>query len=416
MRWMIFLARRLLLARRARGAGVGGMAIFGIAAGVTTLVAVLAVMNGFQMGMIESILEINSHHLRLETTTPLARYGELDQLREAVSRVRGVQSVTPVAELQTLARGFWPESQGIVIRAVPPRWPEGDRGAAEKLTITSGTFDLAVPGTVVLGSELARSLGVRPGDAIAVTHIPGGGTRPVEEQMIVTGVFRTGHLDFDRTWAFVSIDTAVQRLQAREPAVLGIKLDNRYADTLVEERLQPLLSPEQRIVSWREFNRGIFGALRVEKGMMTLLIGLIFLVVAGSIYQLLRRSIMERSEDIAILQALGAPPAQLRLVFVLEGWMIGTVGTFIGLVTGLVLAINVNGLFAFLERVTELAGQRGVQVFSPAHFYLLEVPVRIIPLELFLVSLGAIGVSVLASVLAARSLAGYRPMELLRGQ
>ncbi|TVR69154.1 MAG: ABC transporter permease [Spirochaetaceae bacterium] len=413
---MIFIARRLLLARRARGAGVGGMAILGIAAGVATLVAVLAVMNGFQMGMIESILEINSHHLRIETDTPLGDHDDLRELAEALSRVRGIRTVSPVAELQTLARGFWPEPQGIVVRAVPPGWPRDDPGAAERMSMIAGRFDLDGPGSVVLGSELARSLGVRTGDSVAVTHIPGGGTRPAEQQLLVTGLFRTGHLDFDRSWAFVSIATAVDLLEAQESTVLGIKLDNRFSDITVEQRIRPLLTPDQRIVSWREYNRGIFGALRVEKGMMTILIGLIFLVVAGSIYQLLRRSIMERSEDIAILQALGAPPGQLRLVFVMEGWMIGAAGTFLGLMTGLALALNVNGIFAALEVLTELLVQRGVRVFSPSHFYILEVPVRILPWELFLVAAGAIGISVLASALAARAVAGYRPMELLRGQ
>ncbi len=416
MRWTFFIARRLLLARRTRGGGVGRLAILGIAAGVATLVAVLAVMNGFQMGMIESILEINSHHLRVETETPLGEYGTESELIQRIATVRGVRSVTPVAELQTLVRGFWPEAQGIVIRAVPPAWLSEDPGAEERLSIPEGTFDVRGDRTIVLGTELARSLGVRTGDTVAVTHLPGGGTRPTEQQLTVTGLFRTGHLDFDRSWAFVSIGTAVDHLEAREPLVLGIKLDNRFSDAAVETRLRPELPPEHRVVSWREYNRGIFGALRMEKSMMTVLVGLIFLVVAGSIYQLLRRSIMERSEDVAILQALGAPTAQLRFVFVLEGWMIGVSGTFFGLVAGLALALNVNELFAALETLTAILVQRGVQVFSPAHFYLLEVPVRILPLELFLVSTGAIGVSVLAATLAARSVARYRPMELLRGE
>lgn len=416
MRWMIFVARRLLGTGRTRGAGVGAMAVFGIAAGTATLVAVLAVMNGFQLGMIESILEINSHHLRIETETLLEDYRELDDLARSVAAMAGVSSVAPGAELQTLARGAWPQPEGIVIRAVPPRWPELDRGAAEKLVITSGSFDLSRTGTVVLGRELARGLGVMVGQAIAVTHIPGGGTRPTEQRLTVTGLFRTGHLDFDRNWAFVSIETAVETLDAREPVVLGVKLENRFADPLMADRIAPLLEDQQRIVSWREYNRGIFGALRVEKGMMTVLIGLIFLVVAGSINQLLRRGIMERSEDIAILQALGAPPRHLQFVFVLEGWMIGVTGTFLGLIVGLALSLNVNRIFSALEAVTAVLARQGVQVFSPAHFYLLEIPVRILPVELFLVSAGAIGVSVAASALAARSVVRYRPMELLRGR
>lgn len=416
MRWTFFFARRLLVARRTRGTGTGRLAVFGIAAGVATLVAVLAVMNGFQMGMIESILEVNSHHLRLETETEVNDHRALDGLITRIREVRGVRSVTPITEVQTLARGFWPEPQGIVIKAVPERWLQEDRGAAETLTITVGDFELHTDRSVVLGSELARSLGVRVGDSVSVTHIPGGGMRPTEQQLTVTGLFRTGYLDFDRSLAFVSLATAVEHLEAREAIVLGIKLDNRFSDPLMRERLLPLLGPGQQIVTWREFNRGIFNALRVEKGMMTVLIALIFLVVAGSIYQLLRRSILERSEDIAILQALGAPAGHLRFVFVLEGWMIGITGTFVGMMTGLVLALNINAIFNALEAITTLLTRQGIRVFSPAHFYLLEVPVRILPMELFLVSAGAIGISVLAATLAARSVARYRPMELLRGR
>lgn len=416
MRWMVFVARRMLLARRARGGGTGALAIFGVGAGVATLVAVLAVMNGFQMGMIESILEINSYHLRVETQTAVDDYRETDALVDDLRGVRGVQSVTPTVELQTLARGFWPEAQGIVVRAVPANWPQDDPGAAATLEMLVGDFDLRPDRSVVLGSELARSLGVRVGDPVAVTHIPGGGTRPTEQQLVVTGLFRTGHLDFDRNWAFVSLDTAVRHLEALETVVLGVKIENRFADTVVEDRIAPRLPADARVVSWREYNRGIFGALRVEKSMMILLIGLIFLVVAGNIYQLLRRSIMERSEEIAILQALGAPAGNLRFVFVLEGWMIGIVGTITGLVVGLVLALNVNGIFVALEVITALLTSRGVRVFSPAYFYLQEVPVRVLLEEVFLVAAGAIGISVVAATLAARSVAGYRPMELLRGR
>lgn len=416
MKWMLFVARRLLIARRNRGAGAGYLAIFGVAAGVATLVAVLAVMNGFQVGIIESILELNSHHIRIETERPVAQYRQLDELTEQVRSLEGVRSVTPVAELQTLARGFWPEPQGIAVRAVPSGWPDDDPGAAEQLTMVVGEFDLRRDRSIVLGNELARTLGVRVGDPVAVTHIPGGGTRPMEQQLTVTGLFRTGQLDFDRNWAFVSLETAVNYLQAQEPVVLGVKLLNRYADPQVSERIAPLLGPEQTQVGWRTFNRGIFGALRVEKSMLTLLIGLIFLVVAGNIYQLLRRSILERSEEIAILQALGAPAARLRSVFVLEGWMIGIVGTTIGLLTGLGLALNINELFAALETATTILTSRGVRVFSPAYFYLLEVPVRVMPQELFLISAGAIGIAVAASALAARSVARYQPMDLLRSR
>lgn len=419
-RWVFFVARRMLQAGRRRGAGAGGLAVFGVAAGVATLVAVLAVMNGFQLGTIESILEVNSHHLRVETDRTIHEYsrdtpdGDTVDLINRISAVRGVASVTPLVEMQTLARGYWRDTQGIVVRAVPPDWLERDHGAREQLAITSGTFDVRSRGTVVLGSELARSMGVRPGDTIAVTHIPGGGTRPAEEELLVTGLFRTGYLDFDRTWGFVSLETAAENLESRDTVALGIKLVDRFNDVAVQQAIAGVTG--HPVVSWREYNRGIFGALRVEKAMMVFLIAMMFLVVAGNIYQLLRRSVMERSEEIAILRALGASPREVRRIFVVEGWMIGIPGTAVGLLTGVALSVNVNAVFDILEHATEVLTTRGVRVFSPTYFYLLEVPVRVLPVELFLVAAGSLGICVAAAALAARTVGHHKPLDLLRGE
>ncbi|POR01641.1 hypothetical protein AU468_07830 [Alkalispirochaeta sphaeroplastigenens] len=414
--WIVFVARRLLVSGRSRGGGAGLFSILGIAAGVATLVAVLSVMNGFQMGMIENILEVNSSHLRLYTPY---QAGSPEQAEKVASRLRflgGVRSVTVSAELQTLVRGYWAEPRGAVIRAVPPDWLAQDPGAAGQIEMVQGAFDLETRGTVVIGQQLARGLGLRLGDNLAVTHIPGGGLRPAEEVLEVRGIFRTGYLDYDQGWAFVSLATAAGDLHAREELVLGIKLDNRYGDQAAAGIISREAGPGYELVSWRVFNRGIFGALRAEKGMMTLLISLIFLVVSGNIYQLLRRNILERSEDIAILRALGAPDRSVRSVFILEGWMIGVAGSLLGLLAGLFLALNVNEIFGALEALSGLFLQRGARIFSPAHFYIQEVPVRVIPGELFLVVLGATGVSVFSAMMAVRAVAEYRPMELLRSR
>lgn len=319
-------------------------------------------------------------------------------------------------EIQTLARGFWPEPQGIVIRAVPEDWLERDSGAALRLEVTQGAFALDVPGGVVLGAELARALGVRVTDPIRLSHIPGGGARPREQELTVVGLFRTGYLDLDRNWAFVSMETAARSLPSEDPVVIGIKLRNRYEDARTAERIRTLYRESSTIVSWREYNRGIFGALRVEKTMMVLLIGLIFLVVAGNIYQLLRRSILERSEDIAILRALGAPPGSLRLVFLLEGALIGLIGTISGVATGLFISKNLNGIFAVLESVARVASQQGIRAFSPNYFYIQGVPSRIVPLELYWIAFVSLVIATGASALATRSVDARSELELLRAE
>lgn len=418
--WTIFVARRLLGSRRSRGSGAAGLAILGITAGVATLIVVLAVMNGFQLGTIENILELNSFHLRVGTKMTLDTFSEPNPTIAAIRKTEerssnAFDTVVPFAEIQTLARGYWPEPQGIAIRAVPSDWLNRDQRAQEQVETVAGEFDLTLPNSIVLGAELANALGVRVGDPIALTHIPAGSGRPAEVQLSVVGLFRSGYLDFDRNWGFVSLGVAATVLNAKDPVFYGVKLADRFnvesVTTLLAENL-----PADRFETWREFNSGIFGALRMEKTMMVLLIGLIFLVVAGNIYQLLRRSILERSQDIAILRALGASQHHLRQVFVLEGWLIGVFGSILGLSIGLVISGNLNGIFRGLEWITGLAGTGGVRVFSPAYFYIQEIPRRIFPIEVFTVTAGAIGVSATAARFAASSVVRVRPMELLRNE
>ncbi len=391
------------------------LAIGGIAIGVTTLIVVLAVMNGFQRTTIESILELNSYHIRVETERSLQDISAaLPELSATIRALPGVAAVAPVVELQTLARGFWPDAEGIVLRGVPENWLRDDTAAAEQLDIIAGVFDLERSGSVVLGAELARSMGVRPGDTIAVTHLPGGGQQPREERLLITGLFRSGYLDFDRSWGFISLATAEQVLAAQDPVVLGIKLSQQFDYLPVQRRIEAAVP--YAVVSWREYNRGIFGALRMEKSMMTFLMGMMFLVVGGNIYQMLRRNVLERREEMAILRALGGTLRDVRTIFLLQGGLIGIVGTALGAVIGVTLSRRVNQIFDTLERITATLAGGGVRIFSPAYFYLTEVPVRIIPQELLLIMAGAVGVALGAAWLATLNIGRVGVQEVLRSE
>lgn len=406
---------RFLPSRRRGGSGAGLLAIGGIAIGVTTLIVVLAVMNGFQRTTIESILELNSYHLRVETDRSLGEVTPtLPDLLSAINAVPGVAVVSPVVELQTLARGLWPDAEGIILRGVPEDWLTQDVGAAERLEIVTGSFSLQRPGTVVLGAELARSMAVRPGDTIAVTHLPGGGGQPREERLLVTGLFRSEYLDFDRSWGFISLATAQEVLASQDPVVLGIKLHRQYEDLPVLQEVGAVVP--YPVVSWRHYNRGIFGALRMEKSMMTFLMGMMFLVVGGNIYQMLRRNVLERREEMAILRALGCTLRDIRTIFLLQGGLIGIVGTVLGGVLGVTLSLRVNQIFDALERLTASLAGGGVRVFSPAYFYLTAVPVRIIPQELALIMTGAVGIAVAAAWLAALNIGRVGVQEVLRSE
>ena len=384
-------------------------AIGGLAAGVATLLVVLGVMNGFQLGTIENLLEVSSFHLRVYTPFTDPRLGEVTQLRRRIASYRNVESVVTTAEVQALARGFWPEPQGVVVRAVPADWLATDGAAASRLRVMSGEFDVTSPGGVVVGTELAAVLGVRVGDPLSVSYL--AGERGVTEvELTVTGVFHSGYLDFDRNWAFVSLTTAYDTLSVRDELVLGVKLHDRFDDQSVRQRIEQLPSVK-RGESWREFNRAIFGALRTEKAMVVFLVALIFVVVAGNIFQIMRRSIAERRTEIAMLGAMGGARGDIRRVFWLEGWIIGVVGATLGAIIGILIVENVAAIFTVLEWLT---GSRGG--FASSSFYLQEVPVRVVPREVFGVWLSAVGAVVASAWIASHSATKHRPMSLLRSE
>ncbi len=448
--WVLFVSRRhFRTRRREQGHTASVLSVTGIAVGVMTLVAVLAVMNGFQIGTIESILEINSYHLRVRGLTaagevpgvaaaPDAAAGDAAGGAGAPERgfarrldgIRGVATAIPFQELQTLARSRYAGPEAVVLRGVPADIRTRDRGFAGNLELVAGRFDIASQGAVVIGIELARMLGVGVGDPITFVNLGGddfNAANPEETELTVQGLFRTGFLDYDRSWGFVSLDQAQNSFAAGEAVTWGVKLENRFNDRLAASRLEQALPSAASIVSWREFNRSIFGALRLEKTLMMLLVGLIFVVVGGNIYQSLRRSVVERTEEIAVLKALGAPPRSIRTVFTLEGLMIGLLGGVIGVALGLLVSENVNGVFALAEWTVNAVGSilqllGGVMgegqftIFSPAYFYITEVPTRAVLWETAGVFLFALVSATAAAYFASFRVARIKPAEVLRNE
>jgi lipoprotein-releasing system permease protein len=177
--------------------------------------------------------------------------------------------------------------------------------------------------------------------------------------------------------------------------------------------------------SWRQYNRAIFGALRMEKTFLIVLIGLIFIVVGANIHQSLKRSVRERLEEIAVLKTLGARPREVQLVFVLEGIITGFVGATVGTLAGLALAVNIEGLFAAIEAVVNTGiglsvalfgggGAANVEIFSSQYFYLTEVPSEVIFLEVLGIYLFGWLSAAVAAYVASRSVVGVRPAQVLR--
>ncbi len=437
----LLLARRYFHSRRLGAGNVStALSILGIAVGVMTLTVVLAVMNGFQLGFIESIVEISSFHLQAR---PRPRGGlpapSLDaEALARIRRVRGVTTVVPFLQRQALIDGAFQRPRVGTVRAVPPDLFGLDPVQARMLAPVSGGFDLAGgPGVrkVVLGAELAAALGARVGDTLSLaSYAVGAGGRPIprRDTFVLAGTFRTGYYDFDSGLAFISLEVADAVYGGGHPLprTWGIKIADRFGDAEPLARVSDVLrNTGYEAESWRTYNRSFFDALFVEKLMMMVLVGLIFLVVGFNVFHSLRRSVHERMEEIAVLKAVGVPPRRIRSTFILQGLFIGVAGAASGLLAGLSLAVNVNEVFSGIEHLVNAAvsvvrplalafapeGEGGgFAIFSPTYFYLTRVPSHVFLREAFLVCFFAVASCAGAAWAATRAVSRFRPSEVLR--
>jgi len=430
-RWIGFVAGRYVSKGR-RNSPTPVFSVLGIATGVLALTVIIAVMNGFQLGFIESILEISSCHVRVEGLKSPVDAGLMNELRS----VPGVLSVLPFDEINVLLRGRSTSPRGALIRGVPAGALALDPGLASRLEMEEGSFDLGDPFSIVLGGELSRHLLVNTGDEINLLSITGG-IREEESgrSYRVSGVFRSGFYEYDLGWAYINIDTAAELAGEASQIVLGIKLKNRWQDQKTIEKIKEVIASMDSdasavgVRSWRDYNRSFFGALRTEKLMMFILVGLIFIVVGLNIFQAQRRVVLERREEIGLLRALGASSTAVRLVFVWDGFIIGLVGAVLGLVPGLLIAYNIQEFFSLLEGAVNFCidvfnsvfgfiggnfGQGDFAVFSTQIFYLKEIPSRVIPHEVVLIFFFGFFSALLAAWFASGKVSATKPAEVLR--
>jgi len=425
--WILFIASRYIFKGRSSSPV---LAVLGIAVGVLALIVIIAVMNGFQLGFIESILEVSSYHLRIEYF-PEENVNDLQQI---VLSVPGVRAVVPFKEFQALARGRRSGQQAVLVRGLDYNTLNIDRDMAYKLDFEDGFFDIRDKNNILLGSELARRLSLGVGDTVNLYSITG--ILSTEEEgghgnFYITGVFRTGYYEYDCSWAFLNMEN-VPFLDNESDLKLGIKIDNRFNDRHTLEQIRRRLTDYKglKLTSWRDYNRSFFGALRTEKLFMFILVGLIFIVVGLNIFQAQRRSVLQRREEIGLLRAVGGSKRAVQLVFIIDGAIIGFTGACIGLFIGLSIASNIPDFFTFIERIVNAVlyminyitshlglGMTGhFSVFSPAVFYIKEIPSRILPYEVVIIFMFGFLSSLMAAWIASMKVTKIQPAEVLRNE
>jgi len=425
--WTLFVASRYIFKGRSNSPV---LAVLGIATGVLALIVIIAVMNGFQLGFIESILEISSYHIRLDSFSE----EKAGALKEIALSVPGVKAAVPFREFQALAKGRRSAQQAVLVRGLEKNALETDGTMGSRLDFEAGSFDITEPGFVLMGAELARRLSVGIGDEVTLFSLTGILSAQENESgldtFVLKGVFRTGYYEYDSSWTFINIEN--EAFLANESGLkLGVKLSNRFHDKYSLEQIKrklPAGFEDVKISSWRDYNRSFFGALRTEKLFMFILVGLIFIVVGLNIFQAQRRSVLQRREEIGLLRAVGGSEREVQFVFICDGAIIGFTGACLGLAMGLIVSFNIPQFFSLVENIVNsfrgmlntlvrffgIGWADNFAVFSPSVFYIKEIPSRVLAHEVIIIFLFGFLSALTAAFFASRKITKIQPAEVLR--
>ncbi|MBV8050478.1 MAG: FtsX-like permease family protein [Acidobacteriaceae bacterium] len=435
MNFELFVASRYLRAKR-RQAVIGvitAISIAGVTAGVTSLVIALAINNGFRQDLQERLLGSTSHINLLRVQSDGMRNWQ--PLMEHLSKLPHVVAAAPAIYEQVLiSRG--PRARGAVLKGIVPSDERKvsellktvKTGSADALDEPNGSDATAVEGArptegqspdalgdvaartaamppIILGKDMAEDLGATVGSVVLVTSPQGEltpfGMVPKYNRFRVAGIFDSGFYDYDFSWAFARLSDA-QRLfgLGDEISVLEFKVDDIYQAGQIAKDIEQAAGKGFMTTNWMEQNKALFRALRLERLVTFITIGLIVFVAALNILISLTMMVMEKTRDIAVLMSMGTRKSQVRRIFISQGMLIGVVGTAIGLVLGFVLSW-VGGHYHLLS-------------LSPEVYSIDYVPFAPRAIDGLLVALVAIGISLVATIYPSWSAARILPAEALR--
>ena len=402
--------------RARRGAGRNGFVSFiaavsmlGIALGVAALIVVLSVMNGFQEELRTRILAVASH---IEIRGIDGTIADWQVVERAARANPSVKAEAPYVLGQAmLSAGN--TNRGAIVRGVDPALENTVADFATHMRLGS-LADLR-PGEfgIVLGAELARALGARLGDSVVVITPQGtvtpAGTLPRVKSFRVVGVFEVGMFEFDSGLALIHLADA-QKLYRLGDAVSGVrlKLDDLFAAPRVARELAATIPVDAEVRDWTLNHANFFRAVAIEKRMMFLILTLIVAVAAFNIVSAQVMVVTDKQADIAILRTQGASPASILAIFIIQGALVGTLGTLIGVAGGLALAYNIETVVPFVERLL------GVQFLDKTVYYISELPSQVQQGDVVLVAAIAFVLTLVATLYPSWRASRTNPAEALR--
>ena len=384
------------------------LSIAGVMVGVMALIVVIAVMNGFDADLKARILGGQSHIVLMRHGSAFKQY---DTVLEQILKTQGVEAATPYIITQGMLRSK-SGAVGAVVRGIDPQTAGQVMQTLEKVALkdvsaksNSEKSAPEVPG-IVLGKELARNLGVIEGDMLHLMSPRGMlspiGHIPAMKQFKVTGFFQSGMYEYDQTFAFIHLKDA-QRMLRMGDSVTGIdvRVSDIYRAREIADRLVSQLGFPYWARDWMQMNKNLFRALKMERWVMAIILILIVLVAAFNIASSLIMLVMGKTRDIAILKAMGATTKSIRKIFVFSGMVIGSVGTVLGLILGLVLCTLLKHYDIY-----ELTGD--------IYYFTTTLPVKIEIFWIIGIVSAAMLICFLATLYPAHQAAKLDPVEAIR--
>jgi len=406
MRFEAFLAIRYLKAKRKQAfiSVITVISVVGVMMGVMALIVVLSVMNGFREDLMGKILGVNSHLVVLSYDGAFLDY---DRVARDTSTVEGVVAATPFIYSQVMVNSQGSVS-GSVLRGIDTATAGKviaidrmiKRGSLQSLD----TLHDGLP-AIIMGKELSRMLAVQPGDSVTLVSPMGKltpvGRVPQNRKFKVTAIFDSGMYEYDATMVYVSLKEAQDFLGLDNRATgVEVKVTDVYKADQVGSDVTKKLGYPYWAKDWKQMNRSLVSALKLEKIAMFVILIMIVLVGALNIISTLVMVVMEKNKDVAILRAMGATRKNIMTVFMFQGVLVGVVGTLVGLASGLGLC-HLLAKYKFIELPSDV-------------YYISTLPVRVEMLDIVLVIAAALVISFLATLYPSWHASRLNPVESLR--
>ena len=386
------------------------ISLLGITLGMTALITVMSVMNGFQKEIRARILGVASH---VQVSSIHGNLTDWRQIADEVVKQPMVEAAAPYVSAQGMV-SHNQVVQGVLVRGVLPDME--DHVADFSQMMVMGELEQLVPGEfgIVIGMELARALGAFRGDKIVLISPQGqvtpAGILPRLKQFIVTGIFEAGHFEYDSSLILIHMADAQKLYRMEDSQVSGVrlKLHDIFKAPQVVQDLNLILPANIFISDWTRQHSNYFRAIQIEKRMLSLILALIIAVAAFNIVSTLVMAVTDKQSDIAILRTLGASPRSIMKIFVVQGTFIGVAGTVLGVIGGVLLAYNVGDVVAFIEWVFN------VQFLSREVYFISTIPSDPQLADIATVAIISFALSLLATIYPSYRASKVNPAEALR--